>query len=156
MHCSRRRVQSPSESDRLLWWPTSPASLNSAQKRKPSNGADVLRFLALLAARGVELDALSLVASSIPVTLDGREVHEDVVPPLDGYERVALLCVEPLDRAGRCHALRRSLPFPTESASASGCKYEGQWRVANRFGPERYEGGRTAMSRSCRIRRDRS
>src|SRR5947208_14587630 len=136
MRCSRRRVQSPSGSDRVLCWPTSSASLSSAQRRKPLDSADVLRFLALLAGRDVELDALSLVESSVSVTLDGREVHEDIVPPLDGDEPVALLCVEPLDRAGRCHALLRSLPFPTESASVSGCICKGQWRVANRFGPD--------------------
>src|SRR6266568_4002790 len=137
--CSRKRVQSRSESDRVLCWPTSPALLGSAQRPKPSDGTDVLRFLALLAGRDVELDALSLVESSVSVTLDGREVHEDIVPPLDGDEPVALLCVEPLDRAGRCHALLRSLPFPTESASVSGCICKGRVARCESIRTGRYE-----------------
>ena len=70
---------------------------------------------------------LSLVESSVPVTLDGREVHEDVVPPLDGDEAVALLCVEPLDRAGRCHFVASLLAVPAPmSASVSGRMFKGQ------------------------------
>jgi len=108
-------------SGRVVCWPTSSAWLSSAPTRERLDGANVLRFLALLTGRDVELDALSLIEGSISVTLDGREVDEDVVPSLDGDEAVALFSVEPLDRTGRCHFVASLLAVPAPmSASMSG------------------------------------
>src|SRR5262245_40843784 len=147
-------VPSPSASGSVASSPRSTRSVNEPRS-ETSDGPDVLRFLALAAGRDVELDALALVEAAVPVTLDRRVVHEDVVAPFDGDEAVALLGVEPLDRSGRCQVLLA--PCGSRPMSASG--WEGNRKVsgavANRFGPERYE-GRTVVSRSCRFRRDRS
>src|SRR5262249_60431220 len=121
-----------------------------------SDNPDVLRFLALPTGCNVELDPLALVEGAIPVTLDRGIVHEDVVPPLDGDEAVALLSVEPLDRSGRCHVLLAPCRAQPMSASVGDVLGKVSGAVANRFGTGTVRGGRTAASRSCRYRRGRS
>src|SRR3954469_12934992 len=65
-----------------------------------SDGANVLRLRALGTLRDVELDLLVLVQGLVPLALDGRVVHEDVVAAvLLCDEAEALLGVEPLHGA---------------------------------------------------------
>src|SRR3954451_11555347 len=71
-----------------------------AARPRASDRADVLRLRALLALRGVELDALRLVQRPVAAAAEGGEVAEDVGAPavlLDEAE--ALLGVEPLHSA---------------------------------------------------------
>src|SRR5262245_27997808 len=77
-----------------------------------SDGADVLRLGALLALRGVELDALVLIEALVAAIGDGGEVDEDVLAAVvGGDEAEALLAVEPLHGAlGQCHVLLRVEP----------------------------------------------
>jgi hypothetical protein len=60
---------------------------------------DVQGFFALAARSDVELDALALFEGAVAVTLDGGEVHEDVVSALSRDETEALLAVEPFHGA---------------------------------------------------------
>src|SRR4051794_17126364 len=72
--------------------------------RSGAEGADLLRLRALGALRDLELDRLVLFEVPVAGTLDGGEVDEDVrAAAVLGDEAVALLTVEPLDRAS-CHA----------------------------------------------------
>src|ERR1700742_2153503 len=64
--------------------------------------ADLLRLWALLTLRDLELDALTVFQRLVAVHLDRGEVDEDVLPPVDRDEAIALLAVEPLDGA-LCH-----------------------------------------------------
>src|SRR5262245_957474 len=63
---------------------------------------NVFRLGTLVTLRDFKLDALTVLQRLVAVHLDGREVDEDVLPPIDGNEAVALLAVEPLDGA-LCH-----------------------------------------------------
>src|SRR5437899_8960899 len=70
--------------------------------RGSGDDPDVLRLRAFLTLRDLELDTLSVFQRLVAVHLDRREVDEDVLPPVDRDEAVALLAVEPLDGA-LCH-----------------------------------------------------
>src|SRR6516225_223764 len=62
---------------------------------------DVLRLGPLLALSDVELDLLSFLQAAVAASADRAEVHEHVLPALDGDEAVALIAVEPLHSALR-------------------------------------------------------
>ena len=64
--------------------------------------ANLLRLRTLLALRDFELHALSVFKQLVAVHLDCGEVDEDVRPPVNRDESIALLAVEPLDGA-LCH-----------------------------------------------------
>src|SRR5262249_16315207 len=91
--------------------------MGSGQPRRVSRRSDrpdVVRLGALLALDDLELDPLVLLQRPVPGRLDRREVGEDVGPAaVRGDEPVALLRVEPLDRALRHSAyLSSSKPRP--------------------------------------------
>src|SRR4051812_218219 len=70
-----------------------------------SDRADVLRLRALLALRGVELDALVLVEALVAGSGDGGVVDEHVLAAVIGSDEAeALLAVEPLHSA-LCHVV---------------------------------------------------
>jgi hypothetical protein len=58
---------------------------------------NVLGLQAFWALLNFEFDCLSFVKALVPIGLDSREVHEDVLTGLALDEPVALRCVEPLD-----------------------------------------------------------
>src|SRR3712207_2848347 len=64
-----------------------------------SGGAHGVGLRTLLALDDLEGDPLALVETLVPVGLDGRVVHEDVLAAVDGDEAEALLGVEPLHGA---------------------------------------------------------
>ncbi len=78
-----------------------------------SDHADVLRFFAFTALRRVELDTLTFLKGFVPLTLDGREVNEDVVTLLARDEAVTLFGIEELNRA-LCHEILVSDTRPTD------------------------------------------
>ena len=67
-----------------------------------SDGANVLRFLALAAHADVEFDALTLVQRLVTIALDAGEVDEDVITLLARDEAVALLAIDEPD-SSLCH-----------------------------------------------------
>src|SRR5918996_465648 len=69
------------------------------------NRPDVRGLLSLLPVNDLELDLLSLMESSVPVTLDGREMDEQVLAVRPGDEAVPLLVAEPLDGSLRHRVL---------------------------------------------------
>src|SRR5258705_13884667 len=76
--------------------------------------ADLLRLRALLTLRDLELHALTVFQRLVAFHLDGGEVDENVLPPVNRDETVALLAVEPLDGA-LCHG---ALPHFAGAGSA--------------------------------------
>src|SRR3954453_8300305 len=77
-----------------------------------SDGAHRVGLGALLALGDLELDPLAFFQALVAVGLDGAVVNEDVTAAVHGDEAVALLGVEPLDRA-LCHNHPRLLdPHP--------------------------------------------
>src|SRR5687768_8582406 len=78
--------------------PAQPAvpSVLACSKRSASDGADVLSLFTLPTGGDVELDALALIQGAVALTLNVREVHEDVVGALARDEAEALLSVEEL------------------------------------------------------------
>src|SRR5688572_28602164 len=60
------------------------------------DGPDVLGFLTLSTRRHVELDALAVLERLVALSLDLREVHEDILALVTGDEPVTLLGVEEL------------------------------------------------------------
>src|SRR3954452_16008687 len=67
-----------------------------------SDSAHRVGLWAFLALGDLELDSLALFEALVAVGLDGAVVDEDVTAAIHGDEAVALLGVEPLDRA-LCH-----------------------------------------------------
>src|SRR5712691_11599986 len=81
---------------------------------------DVRSLRALFPIDDVELDLLAFLQGAEPVLLDGAVVNEHVLATLHGDEAVALLRVEPLDRASNhcglapfvlCTGLRTLVPY---------------------------------------------
>src|SRR5687767_15347089 len=70
---------------------------------------DVRGLLSLRSINDLELHLLALVQGPVSVTLDGREMDEDVVAIGTGDEPVSLLVAEPFDRTLRHLALPWSL-----------------------------------------------
>jgi hypothetical protein len=66
------------------------------------NYADVLGFLALLAGRGVELNALTLFEALVAVALDVGEMDKHVITLLARDETESLFCIEKL-HCTLCH-----------------------------------------------------
>src|SRR3954468_3848623 len=97
-----------------------------------SDGVHRVGLRALLALGDVELDPLAFFEALVAVGLDGAVVNEDVTAAVHGDEAVALLRVEPLDRA-LCHNHPRLLDPrpgppperpprpPAEQGSRAGC-----------------------------------
>src|SRR3954452_5559567 len=85
------------------------------------NRADVRGLGPLRATGDLELDGLTLGKGLVAVHVDGREVHEDVIPALAGDEAVPLLVAEPFDRAvGQPTSLLWTLPPTLPSALCRG------------------------------------
>src|SRR5690349_24136617 len=91
-----------------------------------SDHADVLRFVTLLAASDVELDALAFLEGLVAIGLDRGEVDEHVVALFARNESVALVRVEKRDgplchrntllfRYDRCHS--GTIPIETKHRS---------------------------------------
>ena len=76
-----------------------------------SDSANVLRFLALLARRGVKLNALALFKTLVTVALDVGEMYKDVVTLLARDEAESLFCIEKL-YCSLCHEY--SIPKPAD------------------------------------------
>jgi len=79
-----------------------PGLRGSKESRVASDYADVLGFLALLAGRGVELDALTLFEALVALALDVGEMDKHVITLLARDESESLFCIEKLHCAC-CH-----------------------------------------------------
>src|SRR4051812_30201029 len=92
----QRETQRPTASARRRW------AVEKSGGRSAC-GTDLLSLRALGTLRDLELDLLVLVEAAVATPLDGGEVHENIrAAVILGDEAVALLRVEPLDRAC-CH-----------------------------------------------------
>src|SRR5258708_38269907 len=70
-----------------------------ALSRGESDDADAAGFVALAAGSDLELDLLALLEGLVTLTLDLREVHEDIIAVFARDEPVPLLSVEKLHGA---------------------------------------------------------
>jgi hypothetical protein len=68
-------------------------------------GANVLSLPALRSFGDLELNALALLQAAKTTSLDGREMHENILAGLPADEAVALSVVKPLDCSLFCHLL---------------------------------------------------
>src|SRR3712207_1979961 len=92
--------------------PRDPGPIGAYRALALSSLGDVLGLRSLLALAHLVGDLLSLLEVPEPAALYGGEVHEEVLAPVvGGYEPVALVLAEPLDRSLR-HALPPSRCFP--------------------------------------------
>src|SRR3954453_3975589 len=88
-----------------------------------SDGAHRVGLRAFLALGDLELDPLAFFERLVAVGLDGAVVNEDVTAAIHGDEAVALLGVEPLDRA-LCHNHPRLLdPHPGPPPERPRCPF---------------------------------
>src|SRR3954453_4809761 len=116
-----------------------------------SDGVHRVGLRAFLALGDLELDPLAFFEALVAVGLDGAVVNEDVTTAVYGDEAVALLGVEPLDRA-LCHNDPRLLDSALRAGRRNAATPRGARLARNDTRPK----GRRGPPRHISVKRRRT